>query len=225
MPVRFFVAAMIVSVAPWAAPVRADTVVADNFTPTFTGSGFRTDVGYAGNPNFTNEAPAQRFIPSESGTLTSVTTYIQRWRAPEATPDLHVSIRADQGGMPGAVLGEQSFPAAGFATSYFPPNPPLTFDLSSLNVPLLAGQPYHVVFRTDTALAGDFYYSLHVLRPHAGSFGSDYVDSPDGGATWGVRAGSGLEIPVQVQAVPEPASGLLAVGALAWAAGPRRRSR
>jgi hypothetical protein len=204
---------------------RADIVVADNFTPSFTFSGFRTDVGYRSPPGssttFLNMAPAQRFIASQPGQLTSVTSYMMRWSA--SSPDIHISIRADSGGRPGAILGERSFTAGDFPASYFPPNPPVTLDLSSLNLTLSASQPYHVVFRTDTSVVSSAFYSLHMQNPHANSFGFAAYESRDGGATWpALPSAFGLEIPLQVRVVPEPS-------AIAWlvicACAARRRPR
>ena len=215
------------------ADARADVIVSNNFTPTFVFSGFRTDVGYQsppgqGNPIFENMAPSQRFIPSQSGPLSSVTTFMDHWTVSgRVTPDVRVSIRADDAGRPGAVLGETSFPVSLFPDQYFPPNPPVTLDLSPLNLSLEAGRPYHVVFRTDTSVVSSAYYSLHMMLPHTNSFGTPAYESRTGGATWPVEPSPfALEIPIQVRVVPEPAAaGVLALAGCAVFTGQRTRDR
>jgi hypothetical protein len=173
---------LILHLLPVGRLARADTLVADNFTPAFQFSGYRTDVGYrspAGtSDNFLNMAPAQRFVPSQGGPLSTITSFMLHW--PGTAPDIHVSIRADNVGRPGAILGERSFTAAQFPDSYFPPNSPVSLDLSSLNITLSPAVPYHVVFRTDTAVVSWAYYSLHMMHPHAGSFGFPAYESRDG---------------------------------------------
>jgi hypothetical protein len=227
---RGLFAALVTCLAQFGAAARADVIVADNFTPAYESSGFRTDVGYASptgqTPVFTNKAPSQPFIPSAGGTLSSLSAFIQRWDPAASTPPLKVSVRTDDAGRPGAILGEQSFASSLFTTSYAPPNGPITLDLSSLGVNLQAGTPYHLVFRTDTPNATFANYSLHVIRPHAGSFGLPYRDSLDAGASWTLPpSGLALEIPVRVSVVPEPAGAavVLVTGACGILARRRRR--
>ena len=122
-----------------------------------------------------------------------------------------VSIRADDAGRPGAILGEQSFASSLFPSTY---EDPLTLDLSPLALDLEAGRPYHLVFRTETTHPTFAFYSLHVMRPHADSFGVPYRDSLDGGASWTFPpAPLGLEIPIRVSVVPEPGAALVISGA------------
>lgn len=204
-------------------PSSKAAIVASNVPDGFAYSGFRLDVGYASSTNggFANTAFAQPFIPNSSGQLSQLLVYMSERNG---SLPLKVSIRRDSGGKPGSSLGETTISAAAIPSSYFPPESPTLLNLSSLNLFLNAGQKYHVVFRTDSALSGSWYYSSHILNPHAKSFGMPYVHSRDGGITWPeTGAFYGLEVPIKVFVVPEPALASLIVATSVATVALRRR--
>ncbi|MHC4180197.1 MAG: hypothetical protein ACYSWU_22055, partial [Planctomycetota bacterium] len=178
---------------------RGDVIVASNFPDSFQYSGYRADIGYWSDVNNhpTNTADSQRFVPTQTGMLSTLTVYAKRKTDGEP---LRVSLRNDQAGEPGSVLAELSF--SEFPGSYSPPNEPTVLDLFSMGIQLEAGTPYHAVFRTDTALYHDYYYSFHLLNPHPGSFGHGHRWSPDGTVSWWPP--SSREIAMQL-AISDPA--------------------
>lgn len=204
-------------------PSSQAAIVASNVPDSFVSSGFRLDVGYASSANggFANTAFAQPFIPNNSGQLSQLLVYMGERNG---SSPLKVSIRRDSGGKPGVSLGEIAIGASTLPSSTSPPPSPTLLNLSTLGLSLNAGQKYHVVFRTDSALSGSWYYSSHILRPHAESFRMPYVHSRDGGTTW-PETGElyGLEVPIKVFVVPEPAqASMIVAGSVAIVALRRR---
>jgi len=192
----------------------ADTLAASNLPDEWQNSGFFTSIGYASDTNggFQNTAHSQRFIPSHSGTLSHLTTFLAQRVG--GVP-LKVGVWRDSGGLPGVLLGERSFRHTMFPTNYHPPNPSTDLDFSTAGIVLEAGTTYHAVFRTDSAVWQDDQYTSHILRPHSGSFGLPYLHSRDGGQTWNGGSILGLEAALQVYVVPEPAAGWALATALA----------
>ena len=187
------------------------TIVATNVSPfQYESSGYRTDVGYSSSTNggFLNTAHSQRFVPNQSGELTSLRVLI---RHRSGTEPLRVAIRTDSGGAPGTLLGEKSFPHSLFPTSYTTPGNDRQLDFSDLGIELVEDAIYHAVFRTSTALSGSWHYSSHIVRPAAGRFGLPYLHSRDGGLTWNSGSPTGLETSLEVSAntIPEPGAVLL----------------
>lgn len=204
---------------------HAETIAASNVPDAYQYSGFFTSIGYASNTNggFANTAVSQRFVPDQSGPLSKLLLYV---RERVGAVPFKIAIRSDQGGLPGALLGEKSFSASQIPAGYSPPDGPTLLDMASLGVILSAGSTYHAVFRTDSPIWGDSQYHMHIVRPHGGSFGLPYLHSRNGGATW-PSSGSlyGLEVPLKAIVVPEPSSALLAIVAAACFASRRYTRR
>ncbi len=223
-PVVVLVVALCVGLAPGRSIAASEIIVAENLNPFLlsAAAGGNAGIGYMSltNPNgpFFNTAISQRFVPTHGGTLTTLRVLMAPWPFEGDVP-LLVSIRSDASGEPGVSLGEASF-----ARSLFPPNPAL-LDMSSLEIPLLSGQTYHAVFRTETALDESRYYGSRLLDSTTTNlFGLSYLTSADGGSTWRPQPTFPVEIPLAVSvAIPEP--GAVLIGLLGSAGGSLFASR
>lgn len=187
-----------------ASEIVSGTTVADSG---FSSSGFHVGIGYASSDGrFTNEAAAQKFIANESGQVTTVTASVDPIRGGEP---LLVSIYTSSNGVPGLNLGTVAVPEEGmtnFSTSDWEMN---TFDLSSLNIQLLAGNSYFMVFRTATAITSSSRYRAVRVAVNENSVGSSAMYSENGGVTWkssssapeiGLIVRVGVEVPTPVEA-------------------------
>jgi hypothetical protein len=81
----------------------ATTVLASNIPTGFTFTDFRGDVGYQAG-QFTNTADGQLFVAQTSGTVESITSYIND-QMPGQTVPLQVGIYAASGTLPGSLIG------------------------------------------------------------------------------------------------------------------------
>lgn len=181
MKLSAFVAAfgLLITTTSLAQDVVTATTVAD---AGFSSSGYHVGIGYASSDGrFTNEAAAQLFIPEVSGLLTTVTASVDPIRGGEP---LQVSVFTSSGGVPGTNLGTVAISEtemSNFTSSDWEMN---TFDLSGLNIELVAGNSYFMVFRTATAIVSSSRYRAVRVAVNENSVGASAMYSENGGQTW-----------------------------------------
>jgi hypothetical protein len=220
----------LLGLAGGAGTARGDLVLASNLASPPSYSSFDYGIGFAGSTSngvFTNETPAQEFTAKASGVIKSITATVGQFQ-PEGVP-LTVLVTAAAGSIPGATLGSLTFPTSAVSTNAF--NAPTTFDFSSTNISLTAGQNYFVEFFTPTPINGSIRYQALLLNTGSPiAFGFPAIDSPNGGATFFSPPAIPNEIGLTVTGiavVPEPGPlALASLGGLCVAAGAWvRRSR
>lgn len=184
---------------------RADEIAAVNIDGGWVGiNGWAWYVGYSNaSLGYTNEAAAQEFVVSQSGTLTTITASVDKF---SGGAPLLVSVYTAVNRRPGVLLGSAAIPEGqvnGFNVNGHPLN---TFDLSSLGIPLVAGQNYIVTFTV--AIPGAVRYRAILNAPNINSFGIPSMYSKNGGATWltspTVTPEIGLVVSVIVPSPPPP---------------------
>lgn len=183
---------------------RADEIAAVNMDGGWVGiNGWATYVGDIYAPlNYTNEAAAQEFVVSKGGTLTTITASVDNFIGGDP---LIVSVFTAVNRRPGALLGRVSVPDSQINGFNVNGNPLNTFDLSSLGIPLVAGQNYIVTFTV--AIPGAVRYRAILNAPNVNSFGIPSLRSPNGGLTWTVNSVTpeiGLVVSVIVPSPPPP---------------------
>jgi hypothetical protein len=196
-----------------ATSARADIIVYNNFG---AGDSYQTSVGWTVGNDFSgdNIAIGETFTPSTTGTLSRIVVALNYAFGTNAAT---ISLQADAGGVPGAVLES-------FSVSNLPPldgnyQTPTTVT-DATNAALVAGTPYWVVASTTTDSSLGWMLSDSATGSHATSF--------DGGATWSATTDSQAAFRVTEnvpQSVPEPSTfALLGIGMAAggWL---RRRTR
>lgn len=181
----------------------ADQITAMNMDPGFVSTGWATSVGYTNNADYTNEAAGQLFTATVSGKLTTLYATVDRFVGGQPlkvsifTADVTTGV-----GLPGTLLGAIAIPET--QVTGFPPSG--TWDLSSLNIDLVAGQSYVVTFTVSTPVYQSTIYRALLTQPNANSFGVRSLYSKDG-TTWqqeppAVNAEIGLI--VSVASAPPP---------------------
>lgn len=181
-----------------------EIVTASNLADGWTGTSFFGGVGYAGDPDFTNQAQAQRFMAGRSGPVGTVLFRASEWVATNGMP-LRVTLHHAGAGVPGTAIATADYVPQGGGFSYND----FTVDFSGTGANVVAGLDYYMSFRTDTAASGSVRYRMQLIDP-VSSFGSAYQTSRNGGVTWGEPSGRGVEVGLEVRLIPVPASMALA---------------
>src|SRR5262249_4736271 len=152
---------------------RADDVVYNNFGAGNGGLDYNTGsyhtLGNAPNPA-ENWVAGEKFTPSQTGSLSQITIALLYLGGTNAGT---VSLRADNAGLPGAVLESFSVTSLPSGDGHF--HAPLTVT-DTLNQPLVAGTPYWVVASTTT--------SSHLAWNLNNTGATSDAISSDGGTTW-----------------------------------------
>lgn len=181
--------------------VRADEIAAVNMDGGWVGiNGWAWYVGYSNaSLGYTNEAAAQEFVVSESGTLTTISATVDRFSG--GSP-LLISVYTAVNRRPGVLLGYVAVPESqvnGFNVNGTPLN---TFDLSSAGIPLVSGQNYIVTFTV--AVPGAVRYRAFLNAPNINSFGIPSMYSKDRGATWTTSPAVTPEIGLVIRVASPP---------------------
>jgi hypothetical protein len=193
---------------------EAGTVLANNVPAGFQFTSFRGDVGYEFG-QFANTADGQLFVAQASGTVESITSYINNQVPGQAVP-LDVGIYAANGTLPGSLIGN----LVPIAASAIPTAPftQVTLDMSSSGVILVAGQSYFVLLTVTTPNPGFPRYSEYWIDTGTIGFPEQPVFSGDGGSTWqvtGVPLADQIPLTISGQAlIPEPSSAILLASAI-----------
>lgn len=157
-----------------------------------------------------NTAPAQKFVPSVGGTISSVSAFVQLDNASGDEP-LIVELRESDSGLPSELLGSVVLPQDRFSSSF--PVDKSTFDLRSQNISIYAGKPYFVVFRTQQPGVSNTIYLTRTFEPNPLSLGATPIFSGTGGtAPWLEDSFHPQEIGLEIRIVPEPATWTLILG-------------
>jgi len=204
-------AAILVVLLSAASQAEAAVIVYDNFGPANGGNDYDTASGWGvqtGPPSFNNFTVGDTFTPSTTGTLSDITVALEFIQGVNAAT---VSLRADTGGVPGAVLESWTVSSLPPADGTFH-TPTTVSDVT--NVPLNAGTHYWVVIAAtanSSRLEWMFIDSGIGARSHAGSI--------DLGASWetllSTQGAFRVTENLSTSAVPEPASlALWSIGVL-----------
>lgn len=194
---------------------RGEIVTASNLADGWSDTSFFGGVGYAGDPDFTNQTQAQRFTAGRSGLVGTVLFRASEWIATNGMP-LRVTLHHLGAGVPGPAIASADYVPQGGGFSYND----FTVDFSGTGAKVVAGLDYYVSFRTDTAASGSVRYRMQLIDP-VSSFGSAYQTSRNGGVTWGNPSQTGVEIGLEVRLIPAPAS--MALAASVGLVGSRRQ--
>lgn len=149
---------------------QADVVTATNMDGGYVPSGYHIRIGIATpqpDIGYTCLTTAQEFIPTVSGRLTTLTAPLMRKSRLDPKP-LLVSIFAKEAEIPGTPLGTLSVPYEDIDLDSILEH---TFDLSALNIHLVAGQSYFAVFAVETVEPAGVQYMVYCTEPNDNSFG------------------------------------------------------
>ncbi len=189
--------------------LNAAFVAYSNFGPGNGGLDYNTSNGwFVGGRSGENDAVGERFTPSQAGTLSQITLALEFEK--QGTNEGTVSLRADNGRVPGAIL--ESWSVSNLPTEDASFHTPISVT-DAINEPLLAGTTYWVV--VSTGASNGLSWHTNNIDAHA-----SHATSTDGGASWSTDftvqgAFQVTENPLETAAAPEPASlTLLATGAL-----------
>ena len=168
--------------------------------------------------NYNNVSKGQQFVAAFDGTLTTVESLVGVGflQSPSVSPPLNVSIYTASAGIPITLLGTTTTPASSFS-SFNPPAPTdhrEIFDFSSLSIPLVAGHQYLVAFDTPFGVAGRSGSNSPYLIGYPQMFLGLTASQARNGHDWELFTGH-REIAIEVRAVPEPSTILLALTAFA----------
>jgi hypothetical protein len=211
----YLIAAVSILLLAAANGVRADVIAYSSFGPGNGGNDYNTGLGWTVGNDFSgdNIAVGESFTPSQTGTLSKIVVALQFVAGTNAGT---ISLRADAGGVPGAVL--ESFNVGSLPTDDGAFHTPTTVN-DALNVPLVAGTTYWVVASASATDSLAWMFSDSATGNHATSF--------DGGATWFANPDSqgAFRVTENLPTVPEPSSlTVLSIG-LVMLAGKRLRLR
>jgi len=203
-------------------PLPADVeaaLISTSLGDSYQSSGLFIGVGFAGDPDFTNQMAGQRFRTASGGFLTTIEASVERF---EGGQDLNVALHESIAGLPGDLLGMITAPENLISTNSFASLS--TFDFSSLNISLAADTEYVVTFGVDTPGNAYIGYAAQRAGINSNSFGYGSLFSRDGGGTWEVSS-LAPEIGLRVSAIPEPSPAVmilsLVAGAVLWRSCPR----
>jgi len=168
-----------------------------------------------------NNSKGQFFTPTNSGTLTTIQTILASgfYERVVDAPPLDVSIYTSNAGIPVEKLGTRRFSSTDFYPVNGWDNHLVTIDFSSLDIGLIGGEGYMVLYESPYGVIGkddrDAPYQLGLLVNPPASLGSSYSIARNG-ADWEVAKISPpytfqLDTTVRVNIVPEPTSGNLAL--------------
>ncbi|MBD3672113.1 MAG: hypothetical protein HUJ26_01190 [Planctomycetaceae bacterium] len=159
----------------------AQTLTANNIGAEWQGiNGWAWYIGYSGG-DYTNEAAGQEFVASVSGTLTTLEASVDKFLG--GAP-LIITFHEAVNGRPGSSLGSVSISEENiynYASEI--PTPINTFDVSSANVTVEAGQHYFISFTTPLPATSARYRAI-LTANNTNSFGYRALYSTDGGETW-----------------------------------------
>jgi len=185
----------------------ADPVVYSNFGAANGGNDYQTGLSWTvGNDLVGNSAIGEVFTVAQTGTLATIAIALQFVSGTNAAT---ISLRADAGGVPGAVL--ESFSVSNLPVDDGAFHVPTTVT-DSVNAVLVSGSDYWIVASTSASNLLSWKFSDDVAGNQA--------SSEDGGSTWGFvdietqGAFRVTENVLRVSSVPEPSTlALLNVGA------------
>jgi hypothetical protein len=202
----------------------ADFIVAQNLPASQQyGDYFETIGLIAPNINRFNARVGQSFISQAAAKLTTVEALVAAGDSgPIAgSPPLDVSIYESSIGVPTALLGTVQRPASDFTYQISGLSQRATFDFSALNIPLVAGKNYIVVFSTPFGINGqgeiDSPYlisdELSPKNPTPPLAVGESASIALNGSDWNVFGDR--ELAITVHGIPEPSGFLLALLGLA----------
>jgi hypothetical protein len=228
MQTKYMSAGLIIALL-LSAKVEADVVVASNLPATQVHTYAWEEVGLIAPNynNYNNVSKGQSFIPQHSGNLTTVDALISLGRFPPApgSPPLNISIYTSNAGIPIAQLGTVQRLTSDFTPHLSSSHTRETIDFSELEIPLLAGDQYMVVFHTPFGVSGTHGGHSPYLAGYPQTFLGLTASQARNGIYWEVFPGH-REIAIEVRAIPipEPGASTLAVLVIAVSAlNPRRR--
>ncbi len=177
----------------------------DDATPSFIVlgvGGFRIP-GQKDYTDVVNTAPAQEFVASVGGPLSSVSAFVQtRLSAALTEEPLIVEVRESTAGLPSDLLGSVILSPDRFTNSFAVAKS--TFDFGSQGIFLTADQPYFVVFRTEEPGRLNTVYHTRTFDPNPLSLGIDPIFSGTGGTAPWFDIFQAREIGLEVRVIPEP---------------------
>ncbi|MCB9849634.1 MAG: PEP-CTERM sorting domain-containing protein [Phycisphaerales bacterium] len=219
------IAALLAALA--ASQSNADMVLVDNITQHVSTSYF-TSAGYgAGVNGIVNESALQEFEAPFSGQVTSIATIMFKF-SPAETEPLRISLHTAVNNVPGTQLGEIIVPANSIP---YPDDTELTFDFTSANANVIAGERYLVAFHVANPVVSLARYGFPHVWSVSSNLGYGSVSGQDG-----LNGGYLLPFPddepsvfgelaLRIHAIPEPTTGTLMIIVAIGAISGRRKSR
>lgn len=212
----------------------ADFIVAQNLPASQQYGDSFYDIGViATQTDENNPRVGQSFISNVNAKITTIDALVTAGNfGPIAdSPPLDVSLYESESGIPTALLGSVQRPASDFTYQSSGIGQRATFDFSPLNIPLVAGQNYMVVFSTPFGINGlsgfDAPYlvaaALSSRNPIASVELGEFASFAPHGSDWNITIEG--ELTIAVNGAPEPCGlALSLLGLTAFARRIRTRS-